>query len=260
MTSHSSAQPFFLEHPLYAPLAPWLRRDSWPPALETLNRWAAEREIVSGAGCPLRFEPAGLRMTALDYERRIAESGRVPTRDGDLHDLFNALVWLAFPHVKAALNRLHGDATGSQRTPQRDFATLLDESGMLIAYRDDKLIELLRKRAWHELLWLQRTDVVRDLRFFVVGHAIYQKAQTPYPGITAHALAVPMQDAFFAQPFERACNDIDAQAADLIDANSGTLSSRQLTPLPVFGVPDWHENQGPDFYADTRYFRPPRSL
>lgn len=261
MTSHSPALAFFVDDPLYAPLAPWLGRcDAWPPALETLNRWAGEREVLSGAGRPIAFEPASTRTAALDYERRIAESGQVPTREGDLHDLFNALVWLAFPCTKAALNRLHNDGSARRRTPQRDFATLLDESGMLIAYRDRTLIELLRNRAWFELLWLRRADVARDMRFFVIGHAIYQKEMTPYPGMTAHALALPMRDAFFEQPFEQSRSEIDAAAANFIDANSATLTSKRLTPLPVFGIPGWHANQGPEFYADTRYFRPRRNL
>lgn len=260
MTSHSFARGFFLDHPLYAPLAAWLGRESWPPPLETLNRWAAERRVCSGAGQTVRFVPANTRMSALDYERQIAESGEVPTRQGDLHDLFNALVWLAFPHTKAALNRLHSEAPPGGRTPQRDFATLLDESGMLIAYRDGGLVELLRKRAWRELLWSRRTDVARDMRFFVVGHALYQKAQTPYPGITAHALAMPADDALFVCPFEQALSQIDAAAAELIDVNNATFSSKRLTPLPVFGIPGWHANQGPEFYADTRYFRPARDL
>lgn len=260
MTNDSSAGPLFVDNPLYAPLVPWLVRHPWPPALETLNRWTLERNVVSGEGQPLRFEPARTRMPAIDYERRIAASGRVPTREGDLHDIFNALVWLAFPRTKAALNRLHSDAATGRRTPQRDCATLLDESGMLIAYRDRTLVELLRKRAWYELLWLRRSHVERDMRFFVVGHAIYQKAQNPYPGITAHALAVPMDDTFFARPFEQALREIDVVAASFIDGNSATLTAKWLMPLPVLGIPGWYQNQTPEFYADTRYFRPPRNL
>lgn len=260
MTSDSSALPFFIKNRLYAPLAPWLgRADAWPPALETMNRWALERKIMSGARSSLRFEPALTRLPAIDYERKIAQSGRVPIRARNLHDIFNALAWLVFPQTKAALNRLHRDATPGRRTPRRDFATLLDESGMLIAYRDPALIELLCNRAWQELFWLRRADVEHDMRFFVVGHAIYEKAQNPYPGITAHALAVPVEDAFFELPLEQAGSQIDAVAAKLIDG-SATPAPKSLTPLPVFGVPGWHENQTPEFYADRRYFRPPRDL
>jgi hypothetical protein len=37
------------------------------------------------------------------YETHIAQTGGLPTRD-NLHDRFNALVWLHLPRLKALLN------------------------------------------------------------------------------------------------------------------------------------------------------------
>jgi hypothetical protein len=37
-------------------------------------------------------------------------SGEVATRPDNRHDLFNALIWLAFPRSKAAMNRRHHEA------------------------------------------------------------------------------------------------------------------------------------------------------
>lgn len=249
--------PFSLHTPPFAPLLSLIKDFSqWPPAIETLNALAATRAVTNGAGSPLRFEAAQGRLSALDYERRIAQTGRVATREGDLHDVFNALVWLSFPRMKAALNRLHGGACVGRRSPARDFATLLDESGMLIAYRDAALIDLLRQRAWQRLFVDRREEVIEKLRFFVVGHAIYQKAQQPYPGITAHTLALPMTNAFFDLPLDQAVSEIDLAAAEWIRADDRPLNSARLTPLPIYGIPGWHTEQDAAFYADARYFRP----
>jgi hypothetical protein len=50
--------------------------------------------------CDARDEP---------YEAGIARTGRVPTR-ANLHDFFNALIFLHFPRAKAQLNRLQSAA------------------------------------------------------------------------------------------------------------------------------------------------------
>lgn len=43
------------------------------------------------------------------YEAGIARTGRVPTR-ANLHDFFNALIFLHFPRAKAQLNYLQSEA------------------------------------------------------------------------------------------------------------------------------------------------------
>jgi hypothetical protein len=44
-------------------------------------------------------------------------SGEVATRPGNRHDFFNALIWLAFPRSKAAINRRHHEAPGWRARP-----------------------------------------------------------------------------------------------------------------------------------------------
>ena len=260
MTEHSQQTEFSRPTaPPYAPLARLLAQcANWPPDTERLNALAAARGICNRAGQPIRFVAAHARLSALDYERQIATTGLVPTREAALHDVFNAFVWLAFPQLKAALNGLHEQAHGDRRTPQRDFATLLDESGILIAHRDPTLIDLLRQRAWQELFCEHRRAVERDLKFFVVGHAIYQKALHPYPGITAHALPLAMPSSFFDLPLDDAVIAMDHAAASMVSVNAAGLEPKWLTPLPIYAIPGWHSDQTAEFYADTRYFRPLR--
>ncbi|MFS9669939.1 DUF3025 domain-containing protein, partial [Klebsiella pneumoniae] len=66
------------------------------------------------------------------YEAHIAATGQVPTRD-NLHDFFNALIWLHWPRAKAALNARQAraitqDGIGAARGTVRDAATLFDEN------------------------------------------------------------------------------------------------------------------------------------
>ena len=78
------------------------------PRHDELNA-LAHSSVVSGGGAPIRFVPPASAPGARrpQYEVRIFETGEVQTRPDNWHDLFNALVWLAFPKTKAVLNRHH---------------------------------------------------------------------------------------------------------------------------------------------------------
>jgi hypothetical protein len=100
-------------HPLSAFLAPWLK--DGVPDLDALNGIAAARGILTGGGAPLRF--VAPRDDGEGYEERAWRCGEVVTRADNRHDLFNALIWLAFPRSKAVMNRRHhaGAAGGARR-------------------------------------------------------------------------------------------------------------------------------------------------
>ena len=72
----------------------------------------------------VRFVPQSALPAGEAYESYIFRSGCCPTREG-LHDFFNGLAWLQFPHTKRRLNQLHVAQiaqTGIQpvRGPARD--------------------------------------------------------------------------------------------------------------------------------------------
>lgn len=89
--------------------------------------------------------PPRRRKAAFDplsiYEIRIADTGEIPTRPDNLHDVCNALSWAAFPRAKWALTRRIAElqraqlaATGAlptARTREHDRLALLDEGGLL---------------------------------------------------------------------------------------------------------------------------------
>jgi hypothetical protein len=198
-------------------------------------------------------------MRALDYERRISERGEIATRDGNLHDGFNALAWLRFPRTKGALNAVHlcaaDMATGNARGSARDAATLLDESGLLLCCGDAGMVALLRGRAWRELFWERRADVAREMLPLVLGHGLAEKLMSPYRAITANTLLIrpaPIPAETEGTAWEAA----DADAAATIAAPK--FGPGRLTPLPVAALPGWDtEGSGERLFDDLSVFRPP---
>jgi hypothetical protein len=233
-----------LNHPAFAPYRRWLERDP-APARAALDAWARE------AGLALRFvAPAAKAPPALDYERRIAARGEVETREGSEHDRCNALAWLAFPRTKSALNRIHvreaRAPTPNARNRQRDAATLLDESGLVVACADATLVAGWRRHAWRETFWLRRADVSRSLAAFVLGHGLLARAATAHRALTGRALVLPLAA-------ETPLGELDAAAAARVEAG---LVPEDLLPLPLAALPGWdREGLGAALFDDTRVFR-----
>ena len=181
------------------------------------------------------------------YEVQLYETGQVQTRAGSLHDLFNALAWLAFPKTKALINALHAEdipREGGRRGRRRDLLTLLDEGGAIVHCDDAELLALVRGFRWKELFWERRDQVRRAMRLRVLGHATLEQALNPWPGIACKAIFVPRS----AAP--------DAATSEWLAGLGADATPRDLPALPVFGYPGWFKAQSEPFYDDTRYFRP----
>ena len=254
-----------LDHPIFEPYRALLERlagaEAWPD-VERLNALADGLGIEprTARGSPVRFV-----LHAPDiggYELHIHDTGCVPTRAGNLHDLFNALVWLVFPRFKAALNALHADEIpreGGRRGPFRDLLTIVDEGGALVACADPGLVSLVRAHRWKELFWERRESLRRAMRVVVIGHAVLEKALAPWPGVTCKAVFVPADPALIAAPVAELCARLDDAACAWLAALPRSAAPRDLPPLPVFGYPGWSPGSMDEaFYADERYFRPLR--
>ena len=201
------------------------------------------------SGNALRFvPPRGGEGRYGDYELRVFETGRVETRPGNKHDLFNALAWFSFPRTKARLNALHAAAIPGEKGRRgrfRDLLTIVDEGGAIVACGEADLIDMLRGFRWQALFWQQRARVLRAMRIQVLGHAVLEKALEPWPGITCKAIFVDPR------------SDADAQAAAWLGGLAKDATPKDLAPLPIFGFPGWFpENARREFYEDERYFRP----
>lgn len=256
-----------LGHPAFAPLRIWLdplfSAHTWPD-VDALNALAGSAGCAAftASGLPVRFFPPD-PADATHYESRIFATGRVDTRSANLHDLFNALAWLAFPGLKAALNARHVaqlPLDGERRGSLRDLLTLVDEGGVLVACTPESLAELealIRGFHWENLFREQRDKVLRDMRFVLVGHSAYEKALAPYPGITCKAIFVATPRALIQGPVAELVTWLDGRAAEIVMALPQDTTPRQFPPLPVFGYPDWlAESRQDGFYADRRWFRP----
>jgi Protein of unknown function (DUF3025) len=228
---------------------------------------------------PIQFVPQSALPESVAYEAFIFESGQVPTRE-NLHDFFNGLVWLVFPHTKQRLNALqYGElaAGGVQATrgALRDALTLFDEnaaiwpcaraaapsiapsiapSTALSAATEGsmQLVDALRAKQW------QRAFV--DLRAqwqgkppVLFGHALLEKLVTPYKSITAHV--------YIAQAATEAIAVTELDVTTALQLRAAVLATKPFIPLPVLGVPGWWAaNEDPAFYDDTQVFRAPREV
>ena len=242
-------------HPAFAPYRHWWDGGALPD-LAALNAAARERAIAAATGAAIRFVDERAR-GALAYERAVAERGTVAMRAGSPHDVFNALAWLAFPRTKAALNARHvaeGPGTGANgRSRARDAATLLDESGIVLACADDGLVALLRARAWRPLFVDRHDDVRRAMRPVVIGHGLLVKLQHPYRAATAHALIVRVDCSIVADETAGAAAVDAAAAAAVAEA---ALTPAQLMPVPVAAFPGWDsEGLGERLFDDRSVFR-----
>jgi hypothetical protein len=255
---------------LFFPLSDYvaqLPRSRWPGCAD-LQAFIDRHDppVTSAAGARLVFaDPACLpREPGLTYESRIFLRGEVETRSGDYHDLFNALVWCAFPRAKAALNRRHyraleQEAPRGNRGRVRDALTLLDESGVIVASDDPELLALVREFRWKELFWERRARAAGHLRCLLFGHALYEKARQPYVGLTGHAVLLETGSDFLSAPLAAQRPVLDAALAAHLDAPAGWDDTRALAPLPVLGVPGWWAgNERESFYDNAAYFRPGR--
>ena len=256
-----------LAEPIFAALRPSLSRlaSGGVPRHDELNA-LTNPSVVSGGGSPIRFVPPGCsREPSAQYEIRIFETGEVQTRPDNWHDLFNALVWLAFPKTKAVLNGHHYEQIKARRGERlrgtaRDVLTLFDEGGVVVGAADAGLSSLLRELKWKELFWTRRADVKRCMRFHVFGHAIYEKAVEPYKGVTAKALIVDVVPDFAGATTERQLAELDAQAARHFSETRALASTRSLPPLPILGIPGWEPaNEREEYYDDATQFRPGRA-
>jgi hypothetical protein len=253
------ATPFF---GAVRPLLAQIEGDSWP-SLATLNALATKEQLVNVRGQPIRFvAPVNNAGSAMQYEQRIAANGEIATRE-NWHDLFNALQWLAMPKAKAAISEQHarllaqgGENEARVRSVARDVLTLFDENGVIVASSDPSMLQLIRDFKWTTLFVDRRHEVMANMRFYLVGHGMLEKSLTPFIGLTAKALLMPVDGALLQMESPALLTQLDQHAAAWLMNENNLTSTRHLCPLPLLGIPGWDaRNEFPAFYGNAGYFR-----
>lgn len=256
--------------------APWLagirelacviaQADDWRAEL---NRQAQQCDLRNHSGNRLRFIQQQELPAGAAYEAHIFATGEVPTRD-NLHDFFNALVWLTYPRIKVQLNALQAAqiarlGVGKSRGAARDAATLFDENAALLAVSDtpagQKIVQALRQHQWDSVFVQQQPQFLAHAKVFLFGHALMEKLTQPYKAITAHTLVCWVDQQFHhLSPIQQRAQ-LDRQLAAQLDREQGAqeLLPSAFSPLPILGVPGWWPDQDAQFYADSSVFRPAR--
>jgi hypothetical protein len=203
----------------------------------------------------VRFVPQSALPDGVAYEAHMFDRRECPTRD-NLHDFFNGLCWLAWPHTKRRINALQAaqiarDGVGATRGPVRDALTLLDENGALLL-APQPLWDALHARDWQRLFVAERNQWQRA-RLLIVGHALLEKLVQPRKDLTAHVWCA------LADPCDLALHTTDLDAALAASLTEAVLATKPFVPLPVMGVPGWcADNARPGYYNDVTVFRPQR--
>ncbi|HEX6831894.1 MAG TPA: DUF3025 domain-containing protein [Rudaea sp.] len=241
------------------PLSDWcdfrdlLCGSDWPDV-------AALNERVSGPAPRFVTQTPALLADGLHYEQRIAERGEIATRERNWHDLLNALVWLRFPALKAALNarQMAGIAAvgPKRRTRAQQALTHFDEAGVIALVRDPVLLPLWDAHDWHGLFW-RESQAWRDGRIeaIVFGHALLEHALIAGQLIVGKTIAVYAPQ----NPNVDNAHIIDHVASAL---RRGELldDPQELRPLPLSGIPGWHPDTATEsFYRTAPCFRPLRA-
>lgn len=230
-----------------------------------LNSQAAQQQLTNHRGLPLQFIAQEGLPEGVAYEAHISASGQVPTRE-NLHDFFNALVWLTFPKIKRQLNALQSAqiaslGIGKSRGMARDAATIFDENAALLVLENSAagraLLAQLREHEWHAAFVEQAALFGRTAEVWSFGHALMEKLVKPYKAITAHTWVVWADRAFFNLQWQEKRAWLDAHVATQLQTHN--LSTADYTPLPVLGIPAWWPEQDEAFYDDTSVFRAKRA-
>lgn len=264
-----SIEPTVFERP---PLTDWFdqfelpgRGQRWPTIeeLESLRRHATQ---IDGIGRPqFSAQAADLLKDGLHYEERIL-GGQLATRENNWHDLFNALVWLRYPHSKHALNVAQckdiARVGPRERTRAQCAMTHFDEGGAIVLCSDPELIAAWDRHDWHGLFWKERTAWNSRIAVQVFGHANLELALQPQRLLVAKCVVLRVDDKTFDQlqsDLTAVRRRIDSRMADLVAAGTELADPQNLRPLPLSGIPGWHVDAVDErFLSEAPCFRPLR--
>ena len=215
----------------------------------------------------LRFvaQTSALLADGLHYEERIFRHGVIATRDANTHDLFNALVWLIHPDLKRALNARQvtdiARVGTKHRTRGQCALTHFDEAGAIVWLADPALLRAWDAHDWRAVFLDAASAWGSTVAVTVFGHALFDYRLAHRETPVAKALVVACTAAEIAALADGALiatwTDAERLLADAIAAGPVLTDPQELRPLPLAGIPGWHDaTQDAAFYATAPCFRP----
>lgn len=196
-------------------------------------------------------------------------TGEIQTRVSNWHDFFQLLTWLIFPKTKAAINAIHhhaakerfaGATAGGRRSPIENMLSLFDEGGAIVVSTDASLLQMIRGFDWKNLFWQHRKELVSQMNCIVFGHALYEKALTPYVGMTANSVLLLVDPTFFSKTMIEKIKWIDEQLSVVFLNDQNYRTPQALSPFPILGMPGWDPcNEQEGYYDNAAYFRSGRT-
>jgi len=245
------------------PLAAWreyaalLEGPHWP-SIATLNE-----TLPTDLGMRFVAQTPALLADGLHYEQRIAERSDIATREGNWHDLLNALVWLRYPTLKQALNSRQVAEVAHMGPKLRSRAqyalTHFDEAGVIVALRDPALLALWDAHDWYGLFWRQRQAWLDgSIQLEVFGHALLELALSPDKLLVGKALVFQLDDSASVEKLDEC--QLRHSCAQAIANGQLLRDPLELRPLPLSGVPGWHPGNGDEvFHRTTICYQPRRA-
>lgn len=204
---------------------------------------ALDRALASRAGIRFVVQDKKRRrgepfVPAESYDGSIALSGRVPTREGSLHDVMNAAAWAAFPESKRAIHARqfralsHEVREGATQLPGkrsrlRDRLSMLDEGGILVT--GSEAVERALRIADREALVGLRLQ--GRLEAQVLGHAVTEHViRTPDDEVRGCAVWLSL-DASVTSIDAALASIVNTLEDDALEAWIGRLPSIPLSWL-----------------------------
>jgi len=266
---------FVSGQPMYEPLLPLIEQFSafteWPE-LDTyqqlLDAQPQSIRLLSGQALKIVPQEGKAHRFADHYAPRIYMTGEVQTRTQNWHDFFQFLTWLIFPRTKALINAIHiprararleqgGDP--GRRSAVENMLSLFDEGGAVVLSSDASLLQLIHDFRWKALFWQRRKAAQETLQCITFGHAMYEKGLRPYLGMTANCILLGVEPGFFDKAMTERLAWLDGQLATIFERGDRYQKPKDLSPLPILGIPGWDPNNRREAYYDnTDYFRPGR--
>jgi len=121
------------------------------------------------------------------------------------------------------------------------------------------LLNALKNHQWQEVFVQARDQWGLNIDAFIFGHGMYEKAFNPFIGFTGKAYCIDIDESFYQQDKMTQYQILDQLLCDDIKKKNTLSDSSHLSPLPILGIPGWSiENESPDFYSNTNYFRAKR--